>query len=507
MPKLAPFELAESRPARKRPYALVIFFLIFTAPLFVVHLPLLDLPFYWDELGQFVPTALDLLRTGAWVAHSTIPNVHPPGVEAYLVIWYKLLGFSIPVTRVAMLLVAGVGLTVTFLLAIELSKGTKGAPAFIPPILLLASPLFFTQSMMAQLDMPAMVFTVLALLLFIKRRWAAAATVCVALVLIKETGLVVPLVFFGMTVKERNWRQAAYFAAPAAVLAGWLLYLHSQTGNWLGDAGFAHYNVEYSLHPVRIFLSLLRRIYYLLFAEFRWIGTLLLICTFPRMEALRRPTWRPVLLASAGTFLLVTILGGAELERYLLPVLPIFYIAVSVALTYQPKRVAAVASAGLLIGLAANLFWNPPYPFPYENNLAMVDYVRLQQQAADVVARLYPARVVVTAWPYSAALRDPDFGYVPKRLKVVQTADFHPDTIRAATRDRYDVLITFTRTWVPENKVMSLAPVQKLLGKYYEWQPDITSEQCAELGLSPVAQWNAGGQQITVYAHLRSNKL
>jgi len=154
-----------SAPKRRR--YLAVFFFLFAVPLFVIHLPLLTLPFFWDEHGQFVPTALDLLRQGAWVARSTVPNVHPPGVETYLVAWYKLFGFSIPVTRIAMLLVAGFGLLFTFLLAIELSREAKGAPAFLPPFLLLVSPLFYTQSMMAQLDMPAMVLTLLVLLLFL----------------------------------------------------------------------------------------------------------------------------------------------------------------------------------------------------------------------------------------------------------------------------------------------------------------------------------------------------
>jgi len=142
---------------------LSIFFLLFAAPLFAIHFSLLNLPYFWDELGQFIPTALDLLRDGAWVAHSTLPNIHPPGVEAYLVLWYKLFGYSIPITRVAMLAVAASGLLILFLLSIELSRDAPGVPAFLPPFLMLASPLFYTQSMMAQLDMPAMVFTLLAL--------------------------------------------------------------------------------------------------------------------------------------------------------------------------------------------------------------------------------------------------------------------------------------------------------------------------------------------------------
>ena len=56
-------------------------------------------------------------------------------------------------------------------------------------------PLFYTQGMMAQLDMPAMLFTVLALLLFCLDRHAAAAAACTALVLAKETGALLPLIF------------------------------------------------------------------------------------------------------------------------------------------------------------------------------------------------------------------------------------------------------------------------------------------------------------------------
>src|SRR5689334_6317996 len=88
---------------------LTVFFLLLAVPLILIHLSLLDLPYFWDEHGQFIPTALDLLRDGSWVAHSTLPNIHPPGVEAYLVLWYKLFGYSVAITRIAMLVVASFG--------------------------------------------------------------------------------------------------------------------------------------------------------------------------------------------------------------------------------------------------------------------------------------------------------------------------------------------------------------------------------------------------------------
>lgn len=500
MPKLPPFALADARPTKKRPYYLGIFFLIFAAPLFAIHVPLLGLPFFWDEHGQFIPTALDLLRSGAWIAHSTIPNVHPPGVEAYLVLWYKLFGYSIPVTRAAMLLLASLGLLLTFLLAIELSKNTSGAPAFLPPLLLLASPLFYTQSMMAQLDMPAMVFTLFALLLFLKKRYAEAAAASVVLVLLKETGIVAPFVFFVALAWRKQWKQAAYFAAPAIALAAWLAVLHQGTGYWLGNPGFAHYNVGYSLNPVRMAMSFARRIYYLFFAEFRWIGTAVLLFALRRAEALRSAEWRITVAVAAANIVLVSVFGGAELERYLLPVLPLFYIAVSVGLTYLPRWANISATAALATGLIVSLFWNPPYPFPYENNYAMVDFVRLQKSAAVFAERNYPDQKIATAWPYTAALEDPDYGFVHGRLNVLETSDFHASSIESLAPGSFNVLITYTRTWAPENGVIGIGPVRKFLSRFYEWEPDITADQCARLGLMPVAKWQLHGQAITIYA-------
>jgi len=147
----------------------------------------------------------------------------------------------------------------------------------------------------------------------------------------------VPFIAFLVLLWRRDFLRAAWFIAPAIALAGWLLVLHRATGYWLGDPGFAHYNVAYALHPVRMTLSLARRMYYLFFAEFRWIGTLILLITIKKCPALRTPAWAVTGAAALLTLLLVSLFGGAELERYLLPVLPVFYIAVAIAMTSLTK--------------------------------------------------------------------------------------------------------------------------------------------------------------------------
>ena len=213
--------------------------------LLLAHGPLLELPFYWDEVGQFIPASLDLFHSGAWIPSSTLPNVHPPGVMAYLAVWWSVFGYSIVITRIAMLLIAALGAFATFLLAIELSRGSAGTPAFAAIVLLCASPLFFAQSMLAQLDMPAMSLSVLALLLFLQNRFRASALVCVVLVLVKETRESWrSLPFFGFwLLLERDRLRALWFLLPLPALLVWLGALHHFTGHWFGNPAFAAYNM------------------------------------------------------------------------------------------------------------------------------------------------------------------------------------------------------------------------------------------------------------------------
>ena len=197
--------------------------------------------------------------------------------------------------------------------------------------------------------------------------------------------------------------------------------------------------------------------------------------------------------------ILVSVFGGAELERYLLPVIPIFYIAVSVALTYQRRRISAVVIPVMLVGLVANIYYNPPYPFPFENNLAMVDFVHLQQVGASFAEKNLKQQRIATAWPYTAALRNPDFGYVTKKLRVVETGDFHVQSIRNLDPHSFDALVVYTRTWDPQDGALSFPLVGRFLNHFYAWEPQITSAQCADLGLQEAVSWESRGQKISVY--------
>ena len=470
----------------------------FALIVFLTHAPYLTLPYFWDEMGQFVPAALDILHGGAWVPHSTVPNVHPPGIMAYLAGVWSIFGYSVAATRSAMLVLGALLLFFTFLLAIELCRGLPGAPGFAALIVLLADPLVYTQSMMAQLDLPAAVFTVLGLLLFLQHRHVAAALACVLLVLSKETGVLLPLLCGAWLVFDVSGRRyAGLYLGPVLVLGAWLLVLKSATGEWLGDAGFAHYNVGFALHPVRIALCLLRRLYYLFLADFRWVGVLAIVFAWMRRGLFRTPAWRFVWLFSAAHVLLVSVLGGAELERYLVPVLPLLYIAMAAAWSVQPSQWRTAGVALVFAGLLLGLFLNPPFPFPYENNLAMTDFVELQKGAALELQADYAALPIYTAWPLTQALRNPAFGYVSQPLIAEETSDLRASTLSRIDPNKPPVLVLYSRTWEPSWGVLRVDWVRKLLAHFYEYGPQMDTEGVRDhFGLIPVKRWTRRGQWI-----------
>ena len=152
---------ASSEPAlvssRVRPGTYAFFLVACAALVFITHAGFFDFPYYWDEIGFYIPSALDVYQQGSLIPHSTTPNAHPPGLRLWLAGAWTLLGPSIPVTRGAMLLLASFGMLLTFMLAIELGGRLPGAPAFGAVVLLASSPLFFMQASLAQPELPAMV--------------------------------------------------------------------------------------------------------------------------------------------------------------------------------------------------------------------------------------------------------------------------------------------------------------------------------------------------------------
>ena len=493
-----------SDPAGRRPAApaaLACFAVSFVF-LLLTHLPFLRLPYHWDEMGQFIPAARDLLVQGALVPRSTLPNIHPPLVMAYLAGVWKLFGFAVPVTRVAMLALGAVTLTAAYLLAWKLA-GARAAWASVA--LLAVSPPFVTQSMLAHLDLAAAFWVLLALYWFLGGRWWLCTLAATALVLTKETGIILPLILAVFAPRQR--KSLAILLLPSAALAAWLLLLRWTTGFWGGNPEFERYNVGQALHPGRIPLVLLRRIWQLGLSNFHWLATGLLAWAAMRRRAFQDPRWRLLAAVVAAYLVLHSVVGGAILLRYLLPALALFYVATAAALGSLPPRLRRAALAVLLAGLTVSNWWNPPYPFGYEDNLAVTDFIRLHQQAALWLSHYYPSRAVTTAWPLTDALSNPLSGYVAQPLRVSPIENFQPGAWNALDPSKVDLLALYSRSWEPGGGWQNRPAVAALLERHFSYRPQVPRRQWIEkFHLRSLVRWERRGQWMEIFAAVASGE-
>jgi hypothetical protein len=194
--------------------------------------------------------------------------------------------------------------------------------------------------------------------------------------------------------------------------------------------------------------------------------------------------------------LAVSATGGAVLERYLLPVLPILYTAFALSLRALLPRARYAALAGLLVCLAAANFINPVYPFPFENNLAFVHFVELEQKAANAVSA--QPGVIATAFPMADALRRPEFGYISSPRRLIELRDFRAASVASLRGRRPDMMIVFDTTWDPLH-ILRSGIAKRLLRNYYGYEPPMKPEEIARaLSMRIARNWHSGGQSMSL---------
>ncbi len=398
--------------------------------MWLAHLPLLALPYYWDEAGYYIPAAWDFYSTGSLIPHSTLSNAHPPLPSLYLAAAWRLFGYSPTVTRSAVCLVAAIALAAVYRLAARL---TGSVPQALATLLLTAIyPVWFAQSSLAHADIFAAAATLWALAFYFERdappagtRRLAAAILCFSVAaLAKETAIGIPLTLAAWEFAvSRKPGRAALHAVPVAPLGVWFLYHWHATGFFFGNPEFLRYNATATLTPLRVLLALANRTLHLtahmdmFAATVPALGCLLLLPVAGRAPIARGDRHRLLLLLLTG-LIFFSVLGGALLTRYLLPLYPlVLVLAVNTMATRLQRWGALAGLAGAAFLLA--LFVNPPYQYAPEDNLDYRDVILLHQAAIAQVEQRYGRPAILTAWPVADELTHPELGYVAQPFTVV----------------------------------------------------------------------------------------
>jgi hypothetical protein len=495
----------------------------------LLHAPLLRLPYYWDEAGYYIPVARDLFLTGSPIPYSTPSNAHPPLVMAYLALAWRVFGYSTLVTRTAMLALSAFSLVGLF----RLSRIAANLPVACATTALVAIyPVFFTQSSLAHVDLPAAGFTFWALASYMEDRpWKQVLWFSLA-ALTKETAILAPLALLGWeslayltrSCWKESWKQILppvgrrahllYLLLPAVPLAAWYAYHYSKTGFLLGNPEFFRYNVAATLSPLRIPFALGVR-FWQLFGYFDLylltLAALLAMFRSPQKDnAVTHPRIPPWMQAAFLAVILVYLafmsaVGGAVLARYMLPVVPLVILSLVSTLWRRARYWKFIVGAVAIIFIAG-LFSNPPYGFPFEDNLAYRDYVVLHAEASHFLAMRYPGQRVLTAWPASDEISRPWLGYVIRPFPVVRIEDFTGSQIDLAVRarDRFDVALIFSTKYQPPHplfgsEIENWEAWHRIKEKFFGYHRDLLPEDIAQrLGGTITYHKEQNGQWIAV---------
>jgi hypothetical protein len=538
---------------RSRPHLAVVFVVIFVA-IFLLHIPVLGLPYFWDEAGYYIPAARDLLLTGSLIPHTSVSNAHPPLVMAWIALGWKCAGYAPLVTRSAMLMVAAFSLLGLFHLA---QRAANTEVAIGSTLCTALYPVFFAQSSLAQVDLAAAGLTFWALCAYLEDRPVAMAIWFSLAALAKETAILAPVALAGWELlgfilpwsrKEILWSRRGRMVLPgrarglpsegasAAVVAFsppsesagtnpqrplallfpivplilWYIFHYSRTGYVFGNPEFFRYNVAATLNPLRFLLALGSRLWQVFGYMHLWFLTLsmLIAMRLPpvREEGVDRPRIAvPVqmifLVVVAAYILAMALIGGAVLARYMLTAVPlVVVVAVSTLrrrLRYWPAAVAVIGWAFILAW-----FWNPPYGFSPEDNLAYRDFVVLHQDGERFVEARYPTAHVLTAWPANDELTRPWLGYVTRPVQVVRIEDFSLDEVLSAAefRSHFEVALVFSTKYQPTHPLLDRWKAwDDLKRRFFNFHRDLPPAAAAQiLGGHVVFSEQRNGQWIAV---------
>jgi len=510
---------------RSNPQPALVFAGIFVV-FFLLHAPLLHLPYFWDEAGYYIPAARDLFLSGTLIPHTTVSNAHPPLVMAWIALWWHCFGYAPAVARSAMIVIASFSLWGVFRLAEKVANTSVAVGATVCTGLY---PVFFAQSSLAQVDLAAAGLTMWGLVAHIERRRSATAIWFSLAVLAKETAILAPIAlavwelagrFVAKNVRlGRLWqtgtpRSDLQRILPLTIsvlpLVCWYGYHYARTGYVLGNPEFFRYNVAATLNPLRFALAFMSRLWQAFGYLHLWFltGGMLLAMLLPpvRDGDIERPR---ISIPDQATFFVViaayvfamALIGGAVLARYLLTAIPLVIIlGVSTLrrrLRYWIITVAAVAAAFVIAW-----FWNPPYGFSPEDNLAYRDYVTLHQSAERFLEARYPMARVLTAWPASDELTRPWLGYVTRPMRVVRIENFSLEQLLSAAdfRSNFDVALVFSTKYEPTHPLLeNWATWTRLKERFFGYERDLPPEIAARfLGGKIAFAEERRGQRVAV---------
>lgn len=384
--------------------------------------PILHVPYYWDEAGAYFAPSL-------WLSGRELVDAfpgrhpdgmffgHPPLLYLLMALLFKLFGHAPAVAHLVVILFAALAVFYTYRLGdLLFSRDTAIGAA----LLLLTSPLFFSQAGMFLGDIPVAACGVGAVYYYLRRCHCRYLLFATAAVMIKEHAalLVVLLVvydcnrFSGQQVPTLN---RLVHGIPLAILGTFFLVQKLTTGVFLSNPYFDGNPFIATSMSTIVFKGAFVT-YWIFFAQGRFLLSLVIAVAVWRFRR-----------ALPGCFFLFTMIAGGYLAaytiiyfipRYSLIVAPFVCLAGSASaalLVKERQRFALVVAVLCLVSIFFPDIRSKGYD-NFETSMQYLDVIAIYRDAADFLQRTASDDLICAPWPLSKVWTEPSFGYVSSPL-------------------------------------------------------------------------------------------
>jgi Dolichyl-phosphate-mannose-protein mannosyltransferase len=400
----------------------------------------INLPFYWDEAGAYISPA-------HWLANGSLlrslPGFHPPYMffghpfALYLTLAsiYKVTGETVNVSHIFILAITFLGLYYTYLLGKNLYNGQVG---LISSLLLFFSPLYFAQCGMVNGDVVITSLGVMTMYYLVKKNYIPYLITGILLVLTKESAIafiVAALIYLMVEAKSGAdlAGNLARYSIPLIVIVVFFALQKIFTGMILPNGYFSSHNF-FELSFGALSHKLTDVLSWTFITQGRWTlsAVLLLGFTVYRKIMIRKEY---VLFGSLFFFFIGTYSCIYFLPRYILPILPYFFIMSAAAIfsLFSYKKIFVVMVLSIMaISINRTYGYSTGYG-NYEEDMQYADVVLTHKAACAFVEANFPDEKILASWPLVADLQYPFLGYVKHPLKATSNPN-----------EGYDVLV-YTR--------------------------------------------------------------
>ena len=378
---------------------------------------LLRLPYFWDEAGYYIPAAWDFFRTGTLIPQTTVTNAHPPLPSILLAAWWHLSGYVVSGTRTLVCMVSAAALLgrlqtrqnphqhrgrrshrhphrdLPHLVRAKHPRPRRHLRRRLHPLgtLLLLRP--HTNSTSHQKHSTLWPHSCSPSPPSPKRQPSSRRALSPSGKPSYSSAIAQP------TLRRTHLNWLVALLSPILPLAAWYAYHYHQTGFVFGNPEFLRYNATANLDAYRIAALPLAspppphhphehvrpgRLHHRGLLHPRHSKR-----TAAQFHSLTLKAIAVVLLANWIAF---SILGGALLTRYLLPMYPLILLLCVSHLASPSPPDGGLSPPSRAAAFLAGIWINPPYAFAPEDNLTYRDMIVLHQQAVRFIDRAVSRR-------------------------------------------------------------------------------------------------------------------